>query len=462
MNKRDFYLAACKAGCYKKTKWNIAAFSLVSEGPEDWKSDPYPYRLVSLPNGYHFVNPDDYTSLVKIEDGVVGKPLLRALEAIDLQVGDVENVRVPITTTYGNVMANYICLVYAFGNKIPFQVGRMNIKKIEAIIETRLTENPADFVEDGGYNPHDRSRFDNIAQAQGMAFNSSGSPDDEPIYIDEYLRFCNGTFSTVAYTQIFTPAATRKTMTGPPGIKELRDKLVKENEGRLHDRAVVASIVEQLQKVDAEYLKGDRGLGFLISAKSKQIVRSKMFLSYGAETGIEEKVDVDFIQRSLTEGWDVSKFASMNNALRAGSYNRGKQTELGGEAVKDILRATSNMTISGKDCGSTYGIDDYYPQGEEKRLIGFSVIENGATVKVTKENVGEYMGKKLMRRTPMTCKMEKTDFCAVCLGDRLANTPTGLSMAIADYGSAFLAIFMSAAHSKGIRAKKLDIHAQLR
>lgn len=462
MNKRDFYLAACKAGCYKKTKWNISAFSLVAEGPDDWKQDPYPYRLVSLINGHHYVDPEDTTRLLRIDDSVAGKPLLRALEAIELDVGDVENVRGPIRTTYGNVMANYICFVYAFGNKIPFQVGRINIRKIESIIESRLAENPADFIEATGYDYSDKARFGNVLDAPGMSFNTD-DPDEQPIYIDEYLKFCNGTFSTVAYTQIFTPAATRKTMTGPPGIKELRDKLIKENAGRLHDRAVVADIVAQLQKVDAEYLKGDRGLGFLISAKSKQIVRSKMFLSYGAETGIEESVDVDYIPRALTEGWDVSKFASMNNALRAGSYNRGKQTELGGEAVKDILRATSNMTISGKDCGARYGIDDYYPLGEEDRLIGFSVIEqSGETVKVTKDNVGEYMGKKIMRRTPMTCKMERTDFCATCLGDRLANTPTGLSMAIADYGSAFLAIFMSAAHSKGIRAKKLDIHSQLR
>jgi hypothetical protein len=61
----------------------------------------------------------------------------------------------------------------------------------------------------------------------------------------------------------------------------------------------------------------------------------------------------------------------------------------------------------------------------------------------------------------MTCKNSVTDYCAVCLGDRLANTPTGLSMAVADYGSAFLEIYMSAAHSKGIQVARLDIKKQL-
>lgn len=455
MNKREFFLRACEAGAYKKTSWNTSIFSMVFEGPDDWKSDPFPYRLVQLPHGHHYVDPDNTDQLIRIEDTPVGKPLFRALEAIGLEPNDIPNVRKPIVTTYGNCLANYLMLVYAFGDKIPFQTGRISIKKIEAIIEQRLVDSNTP------ENVDTSSGFVSVDGDTTLA-TIARDPDNEPIYIDEYLRYCNGAFSTVAYTQVFTPAATKKTMTAPPGIIELRDKLVAENKDRLHDRAVVAGIVAKLQEADAEYLKGDRGLGFLVSDKSRKIVRSKMFLAYGAETGIEEKIDVDFVQRSLTEGWDIDKFASMNNSLRAGSYNRGKQTELGGEAVKDILRATSNMRISGEDCGSTIGVGDQYIAKNIDRLIGFTVIDGDAQTKVTRANAGEYIGKRIVRRTPLTCKMEKTDFCSVCLGDRLSNSPTGLSMAIADLGSAFLGIFMSAAHSKGIKATRLNIFPQLR
>ncbi|BAW19232.1 putative RNA polymerase beta prime subunit [Ralstonia phage RP31] len=441
MNKREFYLKALASEAYLVTAWNIACFSLIAEGPEDWKAKPYPYRLVQLPNAHYFVDPEDTTKLVLIEDSTPGKPLFVRNELVQLEPGDMPNVFAPITTTYGNVLANQIMLVRPFGGKIGFMTGRISTKKIEKIIEMRLQDRPAAELVDGNQPEPD------LALA--------------PIYVDEYQRYCDGAFSLVAYTQLFTPADTRKTMTPPPGIKQLRDMLVKQNAGHLHDRAVVAEIAEKLQKVDADYLKGDRGEDFLTSDKSRKIVRSRLFLMYGAETGIEEKVDVDLIERSLTEGWDVNKFPTMNNALRAGSFNRGKQTELGGEAVKDLFRASGNLKISSPDCGSTVGLPSFFTEQDAERIIGFSVIEEGGPTKITHDNVGKYLGKAISLRSPMTCKNSHTDYCAVCLGDRLANTPTGLSMAVADYGSAFLAIYMSAAHSKGIQVARLNIKDQL-
>lgn len=444
MNKREFYLKALMAETYLITAWNIACFGLVAEGPEDWKKKPYPYRLVQLPNAHYFVNPDNTEELVLIEDSVPGKPLLARNELIHLEVGDLPNVYQPLDTTYGNVMANQIMLIRPFYNKIPFMAGRISTKKIEEIIAQRLQERPAENA---------------IAEAQVY---DNSDPLKEPLYVDEYLKFCDGAFSLVAYTQLFTPADTRKTMTAPPGLKEYRDKLIAENQGRLHDRAVVADIAKKLQEYDKAYLKGDRGEDFLTSSKSREIVRPRLFLMYGAETGIEEKVDVDLIERSLTEGWDIEKFPSMNNALRAGSFNRGKQTELGGEAVKDLFRASGNLKISSPDCGSIVGLPSFFKKEDGARIIGFSAIEdNGGITKITKENVNEYVDKPIRLRSPMTCKNSHTDYCSVCLGDRLANNPTGLSMAVADYGSAFLDIYMSAAHSKGIQVARLNIKDQL-
>lgn len=446
MNKREFFLKAMAANCYQNTAWNITAFSVVSEDPNAWMQKPLPYRLVQMPNGFFFVDPENMGRLQRIDDGVPGQPLFRALEPLFLDPGDLPNVYEATATTYGNALANMITLVYGFGGKIPFVTGRMNIGKIEGIIEKRLTEDPEGHNED-------------VPEHMGETVPTG----KEPLYVSEYLRYCNGTFSTVAYTQLFTPAVTEKTMTAPPGVTELRNKLVKQFQGRLHDRAVVAHIVAELQKLDAEYLKGDRGEGFLISDKSRKIVRSRLFLSYGAENGIEEKVDVDYIQPALVEGWDLEAFPAMNNALRAGSYNRGKQTELGGESVKDILRATGNIKIAAQDCGTTLGIPEIIVKGDEHNLIGFTVIEDdGTNTKITEDNVGSYMGRVIKKRSSMTCKMEKTDLCATCLGDRLGNSPTGLSMAAADYGSTFLAIYMSAAHSKGIQVAKLDWKRQLK
>ena len=444
MNKREFYLRALAAGAYLTTAWNIACFSITAEGAEDWKKKPYPYRLVQLPNAHYFVSPDNTEELVLIEDSKAGQPLFARNELIHLEVGDLPNVYSPLDTTYGNVLANQIMLVRPFNRKVPFMAGRISTKKIEAIIEQRLQERPDNWETEY----QDRERDD---------------PLKAPIYVDEYLKFCDGAFSLVAYTQLFTPADTRKTMTQPPGLVEYRNKLLEENKGRLHDRAVVADIAKKLQQYDAEYLKGDRGgEDFLTSGKSREIVRPRLFLMFGAEAGIEEKVDVDLIERSLTEGWDVSKFPAMNDGSRAGSFNRGKQTELGGEAVKDLFRASGNLKISSPDCGSTVGLPSFFKDSDADRMLGFTVIEeNGSLTKITRENVANYTNKEIRMRSPMTCKNSHTDYCGVCLGDRLTNNPTGLSMAVADYGSAFLDIYMKAAHAKAIQVARLSIKDQL-
>jgi hypothetical protein len=56
----------------------------------------------------------------------------------------------------------------------------------------------------------------------------------------------------------------------------------------------------------------------------------------------------------------------------------------------------------------------------------------------------------------MFCRLEKTDYCKACVGQRLAENPTGLSAAISEYGSAFLSIYMAAAHGKALVTAKLD------
>lgn len=443
MLKREFYLKALKAGAYKKTAWNIACFALVQEAPNTWEIDPYPYRLVQRPNGSYFVDPET-RELVFIEDSEAGKPLLTAREEITLQPKDADNVYDTLVTTYGNLLTNYFSCIHGFGGKIPFITGRFSPKDVEKAFTHRLVD-------------------EYTAPASEYVSSQTHSKEEAlaaPIYIEEMIRFGNAVFSTVAYTQVFTPADSPKTLTPPPGLVEFRKSLVEKYKDTLHQRETVGQIAKELVEFDTEYLKGDVSEGFLISKKSRNTVRAKMYLMYGAETGIEEKVDVTLIEKSLAEGWDISKFPELNNALRAGSYNRGKQTESGGEAFKDLIRAAANLKINIEDCGDTTGIE--MNTSRKDWLVGFSVIEKDKTItKIDSANVGSYLGKNIRLRSPAFCVGNRTttSFCRTCLGDRLSNNPTGISVAVADYGSAFLAIFLGAAHSKSISLKKMNVRA---
>jgi hypothetical protein len=433
MKKLDLFLAAMNAELYRKRAWVISVFALTNEASEDWKKDPYPYRIVQTPTSFFFVDPTDVSKLVMIEDSVIGVPLFNVAEPVDLEPGMVTNLtKGKAETSYGNVLLNYAMLVYAFGKKIEFLPGKIKPTQLENLVIEKLKDNVP--VEER---------------------------NESDIYVDEYLKFCDAAFYLTAFTQICVPSASAKTLVAAPGIIEFRKKLIEENKDRLQDPVVVAKIDAALVEYDKAYMKGDIGEDFLIGGKAYAVVRKKLYGMHGAETGLEEKIDVDLIQNSLSEGWDISKFPAMNNSLRAGSFNRGAQTMLGGESVKWLLRGSSNISVTIDDCGSVMGVKRFIDQLNFEKYIGFSIVEEGATKLLTKENVNGYMNKEVSVRSPMFCKLTKTDFCKCCVGSRLAASPTGLSTAISEYGSSFLAIFLALSHGKALQLAKMDYKKQL-
>lgn len=432
MNKRDYFIEACKLEEFRRSAWVISVFALVSEAPDAWRKDPYPYRLVQMVTGMFFVDPKDLGNLIQITDAKANEALLKPSDKISLKKGELVNLHEDADVTYGNVLVNFCGVIYPFGEKVPYQVGVITADSMEKLIIDRLRDTP-----DVGDKLANKPR------------------DAKFIYVDEYLKFCDAMFYLGGLAQLFVPAGSVKAMTVDPAVIALRDKLIAENKDRLHDAATIAKIDAELVKHDKAWIKGDEAENFLLSGKSYNIVRKKLFLQMGAEMGLDESQTVDYIPRSLNEGWDLTKFPSMNNTLRAGSFNRGYQTMLGGESVKWLLRASSNMMVTADDCGSKLG-NFFVIDNDKEKWVGFSIVGEKGPIKITDETVGQYLGKKVMLRSPMYCKLPKTDFCKVCVGDRLAANPTALSAAVAQYGNAFLALFMAAAHAKALILAKMD------
>lgn len=435
MKKFDYFINALNSKTFKIRSWVFSIFSIVREEENKWKENPFPYRLVKQKDGYYFVNPEATDQLIKIDDGNPSLPLINAAESIRVGYTAARNmptIRMAFETTYGNMFFNHCVLIYAFDNKIEYQHGRISAKKLENIIASLLTDNKEDI-----------------------------SRDPSKIYIDEYIKYCDAMFYLAEFSQLWVPGATEKMLSTHPDMEKLKAKLLEENKNNLHDPAVIASIEKKLVELDTEWLKGDVSEGFLISNKTRNIVRKKLYLMYGAEPGLEEKIEVDAITNSLEKGWDITKFPSMNNALRAGSFNRGAQTMLGGEAVKWLLRSSSNLRIASDDCKTKLGIPIILTEDNYKTYLQRYIVGDKDPILLTEDNIKSLINKKVLIRSPMFCKLDKTDYCSKCCGEKLSIHPTGLSIAVSDYGSNFLYIFMSGAHSKGLETAKLDLSKQL-
>lgn len=438
MKKLDFFLRAVQAGELRRAAWTISAFAIVREELEEWRKDPRPFRVVQTPTGYSFVDPDNSNQLTIIEDAKAGEPLFRMSDRIKLPKGAIENVRSDVETRLGNVMVNWLCLCWPFGNKIEFLTGKISPKQLEKLVKPLLTDTPLD--------------------AEGVVIDVTQRPRDV-IFVDEYLNFCDAAFFLTGFTQLCVPSATEKTMTRDPRIPEIKAKLIEENKDRLHDPTVIAKMMAELVQVDKEWMKDDPGADFYAVAENKayNVVRAKLFGMHGAERGFEDSaVDVTLIKNALIEGWDISAWEAYNDSLRVGSFNRGSMTAVGGESVKWLLRASANMRVAGENCGSSLGMGFDVDGANHVALVGFWVVQGKDSVEVTKENSMQFVNKHVLIRSPMYCRMEKTDYCAHCVGKVLANNPDALSAGVADYGNRFLYMFMSAVHGKALLLAHMD------
>lgn len=432
MKKLDFILSAFKHGAYKQTDWAFRCFTqIVSEDDEEVPYFDYPYQPAVHQGVYKFM--DEKGELHGIEDASpAAGPIVTVTERAKLKPGDMENVTTNLDVPYGNVFVNQYTLVYAFGGRIPFQTGKWNPKKIEALIEEYLVDDP-----------------------EGR----EAVPANK-VTVSEYLKFTEAAYSLEGFSGIVIPSATDKSLRTPPEIIKRRDELIEKNKGKLTDPAVAARIEAELIQMYKDYLKGDDSLGFYIKGKHFTDVLKKTRIMFGIESGLDPD-DAEFIANSLEEGWDYERMPAMINALRMGSINRGKLTELGGVAAKEAFRALQNQKIAEHDCGTKLYLPKILRDSFAKQYVGMYHMVSGKAVEITKDNVNSLIGRKIQLRFPMLCISPDNSYCELCLGKQLANNPSGLSTIGAEVGNDFMYVFMKKMHVTSVSNARYDYMSSL-
>ena len=438
MHKRDLIVKAAQAQVIYRKQWAIRAFS-VAQLPNlqdlDNPENRYPYALVidrNVPNALFYLDPDKDLEPSIVEGYELGKPLYGMKEVMEVHPDDLPNVTQDLVSTYGRFLVNALVLVYAFGNKVQYMNSLIKPGKIDDFIARNLIDDPAP--------------------------NESVSQDK--IHVFELVKYSEALGTIAGLAQLCVPAATEKTMTIDPAIIKRRDELLEQYKDKLKDPAVIAMIEKELVDMDKASFKGDPGAEFFYKSKSFEVSRKKMFILYGTEQGFGGG-DPVLIRESLKEGWNMDAMPAMVDATRAASYNRGHQTALGGEEVKNMYRIFQNTRISMDDCQVKAGLNWTVTAENFKDLDGRYQIVKGLPVKITLETAKAQVGQQIEIRTPMLCKAESPNFCAICVGDSLALSPNGLHTAASDVGSTFMNTFMKAMHGKVLQTVKMDLSQTL-
>lgn len=450
MDKRTVFLRAMNAGLYTVRNWVITAFSVTKQNQLETKF--YPYQIVRMTDAYYFADPGntpitletqddliqlienphlDKTHLVKIINSDVNKPLYNKDEILKISHKEVPSVTGEIETLYGNVLVNYMTFIHVFGGRFPYLEGKITPRYIENFVlpKIRSSLKPGEVA------------------------------DPKVIYVDEWIQLRDLILELPKYTTLFFQPGNEKTLTVNKEVIQLRDKLVLENKDKLNDPEVIADIAKQCKLKDKEFVTQDRvNRDFYQDDKVYDVIRTKKFIISTSENGLTDKPeDIIFIPNSFDEGWDPKNFSKLNDVHRAGSFNRGAQTQLGGVAVKELLRASSNIAVTIKDCGSKLGMYTLIPNVGFEKYIGFSVQTATGPELLTEESIKKYLGKVIVRRSTQYCKAKGNDYCEVCAGAKLAANKTGLSVAISAFGSTMLYIFMKAMHGKALKVATVNL-----
>ena len=429
MDKRTYFVNALKAGAYKHKAWVLSVFSVTRPQTDD-NQPTHPGQLYPDPKSKTaYWNVREGDTLQPIEGTSATEPIYRFKEPLSLKAGDLPNLKADVETTYGRALFNAMCLVWPFGDKVEYQNGPVNGKKLDALIANRLHDIPAD-----------------------------GQPrNPKHLYVDEFLKYTEAMSALAGFASIAAPAASPKTMTVDPAVIKRRDELFEQYKDQLHDKAIVARIEKELVDMDIASFKGDPSEDFYIKAKTFNVARKRCFVDFGVESGFGESSKQTTIKASLREGIDINEMPSMVDTLRAGSYNRGAETALGGESVKYFYRVFQNTRVAEEDCGTRGGLEWVITEANKSEFIGRAVVEGPKAITLTEENIKGYMGRKILIRSPMLCKTEGASFCARCVGETLARAPTGLHIAASNVGSAFMGASMSAMHGRALETKPFDV-----
>lgn len=427
MNRTDFYLKAIAAKAHYDRDWVIRAFSRTVEDPEAWKERPAPWRVVQQPQGIFFVN--EKMELEKIDDAKSNEALFRPDMILEVPPNYFEHWPQGGDTTPCNLLFNATALWPSVGGRYGYMNSEFNFEKLQS----RFTE-----MQDDPANPADRK--------EGV------------LYVSDYKKFCNALIYLEEFTQLFTVSITLKAVTPPPGVKEFKAKLLEKYKDNLNDPLTQTKIYKEIVAFAKEHLKGDPSERFLISGKSLDVIYRKLFLIFGAEPGLDTSTtEMPLIKNSLSEGWELERLPDMINTSRAGSYDRGSETELGGVVAKWLERATANVRVVYQDCGSKLYKLVSVNEENVHRLVGKYLVDTPPKMVESEDEARSYLGKVVRQRAPHFCNLPNTDYCHICLGRNLSANPDAPSIAANSYGGNFLGMFLASMHAKELKTAIIDL-----
>lgn len=428
MKRLDYFRYALKSRLPLKLQWVYTFFSCTPKPSKlpDNNIVTNEYTKIDFSNRDYYVKVDNEYILLEDYKFDTHQPVFLKDMVISLTNEEIVNIPKIVETKIGRALFNYIVLARNFGTAIPYINEKTSIEDIESIIVDKMYKNE--------------------------------------IIPSQYVNFTDSVIFIESLSRIFVIAATEKNIMPPENIDKIKKEILAEFDNKYgkewkKDLVKVTEFEDRLKKVDNEWLADDPTLGKILNKKVKDNARVKMFLTNIPGAGFKgSESEAVLIENSLSEGYpkDKDKLTAIFNDSRFGSYSRGKETQKGGAAAKDILRATSNVTIVEGDCGAKIGKKVTILKNTANSYKGRYLIDKNRKL-VPIDEPKEYIGQTIEVRSPLTCKAKDGKLCSICMGRSVSKFKTGISLMVTEISGALLEMSLKAMHAKNQQIKTIDI-----
>ena len=354
------------------------------------------------------------------------QPLYRPTDRLTIDSSWLPYIQGTIETTVGRLLINAAALYPSLGGRLGYINKAMTPNSIESSIAALMRN------EDEIKHP------------------------DKEISVQQYVECMDRVWFFTKLSSIVTVAATPKTVLPAPGTDQLREKLIKENEGKLSDPVVVAEIADAITAHDIEYLKDDPAAQHIIGKKG-QTARKKLYQLYGETNDFTTSLGSDPITSTMQQGIDTSEnvLPKYMNDLRMASYSRGHSTQLSGYSYKILQRSLSGLEIAAEPCSTQTGVTRLVTQ--PKKLVNRYVKEGSKwTLVSNQEQAAAYLGKTITMRSPMYCKSGNNSICYTCLGENYKGSKNAINNIAAGFSGELMTLFLKRMHTSGFSLT--DIH----
>ena len=203
-----------------------------------------------------------------------------------------------------------------------------------------------------------------------------------------------------------------------PSVEKKKAELCKKYEKEIADGDVdvMTKISDELIAYAKEELKDDPGmdlydsgdLDFNNNYRNNSIIKGAVMNKITGE--------FDFIETSFMDGIDKKDIPAHANSILASQYPASIATADAGYMGKKMLALLQMMEVDepGTDCGTKNLIPVTITKANKSALTNIYINEGGQEKILDDDNIDRYVGKRVMMRSPMSCKNQK--ICSKCAG----------------------------------------------